>query len=481
MSRIPPGRVLVLVLALMAHAFPGGAAPDAEPLAPEDFAFGRPVEIETTGPLQTLLLDLPVYRGSVEARLADLRVMNAAGEPVPHAVRTLPEPDMPEAVHVALPFFELHAPEAQSAGAFPYQIRAELSETGAVLEIDSRPPAPATTTEASPLPLAYLVDASQLDAPVESLVFDLAEAVRADEHSGFVVPVRIEGSDDLARFAPIGPRAALARLEESGHRIEKRDVVLRPSRHRYLRVRFPADPLPVRVTGVRVRLAPPVEPTPRVATIVPGRPIADEPGGFLFDLGGRIPVDRAQVLHPETNSVLRARLLSAPEPDGPWQSHFDGLLYDLSYELAPGEGESIRNPDVALPVTRHRYLKLLVDGGHAGGTPRLEVRWRPEQLLFVTRGAAPYRLAYGRHAAPAAPFAAAELLAAERSLPEPLARQTARLGPQHALGDPSVLEPPPPPRPYRTFALWGVLLATVAVVLALGISLLRQIRADEPG
>jgi hypothetical protein len=58
--------------------------------APADFAFGVP--LETSGPQALFQVELPpaVYEGVVRADLADLRVFNAAGEPVPHAF--LPRP-----------------------------------------------------------------------------------------------------------------------------------------------------------------------------------------------------------------------------------------------------------------------------------------------------------------------------------------------------------------------------------------------------
>lgn len=465
-------RSALAVLAVVAISAEG--ARGEPPLAPEDFAFGRAIELEAEGPLQTVLLDASVYRGSVEPRLADLRVMNAAGEPVPHAVRQLRGPTRRESDVVPLPFFELDAPAAPdpaAGGASSFRLRAEVSESGALVEIDSRPPASATPSPATPPPRAYLIDASQVDAAIERLELELGDGA-----DGFVVPVRVEASDDLVRFTSIG-EGVLARLEQGGHRIEKRDLDLAGSRHRYLRIRWPAARLPVRVTGVRAHRRPAVEPPPRARTRVAGEPIPGEPGAFRFDLGGAIPTDGAQVFLPEANTLLQARIHSSPTRDGPWQLRHDGLLYRFEY------GETLRNPEIAWPVSRDRYVKLETtpepDPGSAA--PELEVRWYPEQLLFIARGASPYQLVYGRHGAAPTPFEASEILQARPASAEPLPRATARLGPQGPRGDASLLEPAPPPRPYRTYALWAVLLLAVAVVLALSISLLRQMRKDADG
>ena len=99
---------LRILLAAMAVAVSGPLSASAEErLARGDFAYGREVELRTSGPLQTLLLDLPIYRGTVEPRLADLRVFNAAGEAVPHAIRSLAQPESRLDDFAELPLFRL--------------------------------------------------------------------------------------------------------------------------------------------------------------------------------------------------------------------------------------------------------------------------------------------------------------------------------------------------------------------------------------
>lgn len=454
----------------------GGAAAEDDALRPEDFAHGRAIETTSDAPLQTLLVDLPVYQGSVEPDLADVRVMNGAGEPVPHAVRRLAGTDREARDDVALPLFALRRAdpgepatkgvEVGSAAARSYRIRAEVSESGALVEVESEPPG-AETGEGPPP--AYLLDASQLSAAVVRLEFDLAPG-----QAGFVVPVRVEGSNDLMHFDRLLDRAALVRLEQDGHQIDKSHVDLPAARRRYLRVSWPAAPLPVQVKGVRAKLKPGRAAKPRERTRVTGRPVDDEAGAFLFDLGGDVPIDRAQVLLPQTNTLVQASVYSGLTAEGPWRLGHDGVLYDLQY------GETLRNPEIRLPVMRRRFVKLVVapgGGGIGSGTPQLEVSWHPEQLLFIRRGEPPFRLVYGRSGGEPTPFGTSELL---KAWPEPrreLPRASAHLGDEFPLGDPSVLEPPAPPLPYRTWALWGVLLLAVGGVLAMSASLLRQMRS----
>jgi len=479
MSSSLRGAVAALFALTSGAAFAAGDA-----LAPSDFAWGRAVETQRSDALQTLLLDLPIYRGSVGPELSDLRVFNGAGEVVPHAIRPLADPSEQEGALVPVPLFRV--PEGSALARAAASARAlgsgrgsivvhaedggdvaiEIASDGAIRRVG---PDPAAGSEAR-LPSAYLVDLSQLERPVVGL-----ELALAAEPAEFVAPLRVDASDDLQLLDPVNLRAVLVRLDQAGQRIERSEVPLAGGKRRYLLLSG-AEPLPVEVTAVRARLAPVVEPPPRERERIEGTRAPDEHVAFVFDLGGAIPVDRVQVELPAANTVVEAQLYSAAEASGPWLHHFSGVLYQLDRP----DG-ALRNAEVVVPPIRRRYFKLAVDekgGGLGGGVPALEVAWMPEQLLFVARGSRPFALGYGRAQVDGARFDAAELI--RSALPRDadprreIPRETARLGPVRAVGDPSVLEPRAEPVAPRTLALWAVLVGSVAIVLALSVRLLRR-------
>jgi len=449
------------------------ARADAPALAPDDFAWGRAIETRSTDPLQTMLLDLPVYRGVVGADLADVRVFNGAGEVVPHAIRALVDPHEEEGARVSVPLFRV--PEgsalAQRAGdgprsERPRDVAIEIASNGAIVRV-----APESASEAPvpQRPAAYLLDLSQLERGAVGL--DLA---LAPEPAEFAVALRVEASDDLVHFAVLDAHAALARLDQAGHRIERSRVELPGVSQRYLLLSG-AQPLPVEITAVRAQLAPVVEPPPRQRERITGVQAPGDDTAFVFDLGGAIPVDRVQVDLPVANTVVEAQLSSAAAADGPWLPHFAGVLFHLE----SSEG-ALRNAELTVPPIRRRYFKLAVSekgGGLGGGAPALEVAWVPEQLAFVARGAGPYALGYGRAQTEPERFDAGELF---RSVlppdvdPRDFPRETARLGPERAVGDTSVLAPRAEPTSPRTIALWAVLVGAVAFVFALSVRLVRQ-------
>ena len=345
-----------------------------------------------------------------------------------------------------------------------------MASDGAIVRVVSQ--SAAAGADEPHRPSAYLVDLSQLKRPVVEL-----ELALASEPAEFVVPLRIEASEDLVHFAPVSAHGALARLDQAGHRIERNQVELPGVERRYLLLSSTADGLPVEVTSVRARLATVVAAPARARERISAER-AD--GAFVFDLRGAIPVDRVQVDFPAPNTVVEAQLASADQLEGRWLQHFSGVLYELEPADAP-RGEALRSQAIAVAPVRHRYFKLTVaekGGGIGGGTPEVEVAWYPEQLLFVARGAPPYTLGYGRSQTENTRFDARELI--ESAVPpdaqghREVPRETARLGVVQTVGDPSVLLPRSEPLAPRTLALWGVLVGAVAIVLALSVRLLRR-------
>ena len=190
-------------------------------------------------------------------------------------------------------------------------------------------------------------------------------------------------------------------------------------------------------------------------------------------MGGEIPIDRVQIDLPASNTLVEALLYSGESATGPWIYHRSGLLYEL------GNRHSVRNPEIVWPTSRHRYVKLVVSskgGGLGSGTPVLEATWIPEQLLFITRGAPPYRLGYGRALVARTNFDAGDLITTTHTDEQKVARETARLGDEYPVAGDSVLLPPDEPLSGRTLALWAVLAVSVGMVLAMSTRLLRQMR-----
>lgn len=144
------------------------------------------------------------------------------------------------------------------------------------------------------------------------------------------------------------------------------------------------------------------------------------------------------------------------------------------------QGKALTGPRLHVFRQRVRFYELRVDRSRVGlgaGTPTLATYHTPEQLLFLLRGSGPFTVAYGRHGVRRQRFEPDELLGLLPPQAGGGAAQPARarLGEKHDLGGARLLAAPAPEVPYKTYALWAVLIAGVGL---LGFLAYRLARSD---
>ena len=445
-------------------------------VSPEDFAFGRLIEPVSGAALQRLTLDMAVYRGSVGSALSDLRVFNASGRAVSHAIlHSKPEQVMPEERR-EVPYFVVPAsnqnPSEQES--YPALLRSigvetELSGDGVVLRLKPSDPA---KLENSKLQYAreYLLDMGTIDQPVSRV-----EVVFEANVVNFMAAMHVSTSRDLEHFETVKTRAAIAVLEQGGHRIKQTSIPLPVSQYQYVRLRWLGAVPAARLLSISAVLSPETVPNPRSQQRLSGKPISDRVGEFLYDMKGSVPADSAQIHLSQANSVVKANLYSSFASEGPWRQHFSGLLYQLE------QAETLRNAEIRLRLNRDRYFKLVVlndTAGVGGEAPDLEVTWLPEELIFVAQGDAPFTLAYGSANVSDASFNAKELFASAGGEKGILPTEQAKLKPEFELGGEAALVAKKPPTATSTYVLWFILLLAVGIVLLLSFRLLRSMKSS---
>ena len=163
-----------------------------------DFVRGVGIRTEAGGSLYRVLLPDDVYDTTTRADLADMRVLNAAGDAVPHTLRQVPRAIGAEAEWRSVPSFPMT--DAQSA--LPARTHVRIGADGAVLEVTNERSAGRATT-------SYLIDASGVKEPLAKIGFtwDAAPGVT------FLAPVSVSASDDLNRWRTVVSSAAIAQLQ----------------------------------------------------------------------------------------------------------------------------------------------------------------------------------------------------------------------------------------------------------------------------
>jgi hypothetical protein len=441
----------------------------------EDYAYR--VELATSGnqPAWRAALPAEVHRGVVRADFADLRVVNGAGEAVPFALLSGGEKPATAQPVLPLPLFPVLRNPAASAAGLDLQVR--QSADGTLVSLSSKAPAVAGASA----PAWWIADASQVTEPLGELRLEWAAT------DGVAASLRIEGGDDLKTWRVLADRAPLVDLRVDGRALRQDRVEFAPARVRYLRLTIDGQggPLPI-ITGLKGVTAVASTEAPRRVVKASGRAAAAQPLEVEFDLGGRFAVDRVGFALPQVNTLSPAEILVRDRPADPWRP----LTQTVVYRLAPKVrgGDELKSPPITVGPTTARYWLLRLDargGGVGQGEVGIEAGYAERHVVFVARGAAPFRLEYGqrvgageRDARSGAALSLMTLLPGYREgdewrLPEAVSGTVTTVNPD------AVRQTLATDLDLKKLALWSVL---VAGVLLLGFFAFRLMRGSgSPG
>lgn len=437
-----------LALALALWLLP---TPAVGQVSPENFARGAELRVEGGSIFRVVLPD-DVYETVTRPDIGDIRVLNADGDVVPHALR-MPSPGAAAEAWHTVPSFPM--PDLRPGVSGRTQVR--LDANGAVLEVTRGTPRQATT--------AYLVDLTAVDVPVARLELSWT----APDDLTFLARVDVQASNDLSTWRTIVSSAALARLERGDLALTQNEIELPQSdmRYRYLRISWPRELSAVALTDVRVQeRSAGAQPETRWRTVTADH--VEGTGTVVYDAGGLFPVEHVDLEFAGAN-VVSVVVRSRPSPSADWEQRYGGLFYSLQET----DG-NIRNAPARIGRTADRFWSIERAGGGAwtaAQAPRLKLGWHPHELVFVAQGTAPFTLVYGSARVEAAD---APLDAPLRQLEEAVRGRevrTATLGAPRTLGGADALRPP---LPLRRAVLWTVLVAAVALLAWLAVRTVRD-------
>jgi hypothetical protein len=389
-------------------------------------------------------------------------VFNAHGEPVPIALAGDPGAVREAPRVVALPIVPVSR-LAPAPGAKGAEVTIRMSD-GTVVEVRGKG-APARK---SAVPTAYLIDSSQVEDRLAAFVVDWNAAPGTE-----VVRVSVDASDDLQGWRRAGG-ASVVRLSQGGRVLEQPRVALgSATKAKYYRMTW-SGASDFRLRSARAELVSEVRRAPRETLTVAGR-AGEKPGEFVFDLGARLPVESLRIVPAEPNSVAPFAILTREPPQAEWQRVTSAVFYRIERN-----GTEVESP--ALDIGRHAAREWMArtdpnTGGIGSTPPRLEVQWRPRQVVFVARGPGPFRLAFGNPDAKGSWLSVSTLIPGYRHGDE-LKLPEAKVG---------AVEGGPPPRLAflparmaelgpRKIALWATLIVAVFVLGFMAWRLHRQMQ-----
>ena len=428
----------------------------------DDYASQWPLALQDAdGGAYRVVLDREVYRQLQSPQLQDLVVVNAQGTPVATAVFPADAPLAQAGANVVVPWFPL--PVDVDGPTRDIAAISEIATDGSLRRVELRAPGTSATASGDG---GFVIDASQLRGAVAALRF------RWSDDAAFDRGYRVSASDDLKQWRDVDAYARLVQLLNNGQRIVEDRIALPAVQARYLRL-LPQPPqaAALQLTGVTAERVGQVAAPALQWEQLQGRKV-EGPGGLAFDfvLDGRFPVEAADVVSAG-NSTRGWTLESRDDDASPWQSAASPWV---AYRIDSG-GTSSRSPPQPLQGnSRHRHWRLRARESFEGPAPVLRRGYRPEVVVFLAEGDAPFALLAGsarasRQDAPLPQLV--EALRAERGRDWQPA--TAALGTRESLAGDAALQPLAPPTDWKRWLLWGVLIAGALLVAGFAFSLLR--------
>ena len=424
-----------------------------------NFATQVPLTLSGEGPWYRLDLPLAVQLRARQADLADVRVFNAAGEAQAYSLTREQAPSGERLQLHEVKWFPLY--DSADAGSAVPNVRVQSNAAGTLVQVQ-----PSSQLEAGEeVRRGWLLDASAIKAPLQQLILDWSS-----EQDGFQ-RFSIEASDDLQHWQAWG-EGQVARLSFADERVEQHEVALPGQRARYLRLLWHTPQAAPVLTSAQLQSLTSSTPAQPLAWSEPVAGSRTPAGEYTWQLPMGLRVERLQVQLSEANSLAPVTLAGRRDSSLPWQTLSSGLLYRLTQN-----GQDVVQDQLQLPGQVVQQLKLMVDdrGGDLGTeAPSVRYAVRATQLVFLARGAGPYRLALGSTSEKTASLPLATLI------PDISPKRLESLGQARVEEGTVVTSPVVAPLPldqgtdWKMLGLWAVLLLSVLFLATMAFSLLRK-------
>ena len=425
-----------------------------------DYRTQVPLTLSGEGPWYRLEVPMALRLAAHFGDLRDVRVFNAEGEAQAYALTAGAAEQSETRTATAVKWFPLYSDVDAPAGA--PAIRVERTTSGTIVEVG--PEAVTRTDQHDQVLRGWLLDASAVDAPLNTLSLDWQSG--KDGFQRF----SIEASDDLQNWSRWDD-GQVARLAFADERIEQRDISLPGQRARYLRLLWLAPQQAPQLTAAELsstthsRVPAPLSWSDALPSV------AGKEGEYSVDLPVPLPLELLRVELSQANTLAPVSVSTRRDAKDSWQPLARGLLYRL-----PENGKEVIHDELQLPGQWVQHLRLQVDprgGGLGKAAPIVRIGVRATQLVFLARGDAPYVLALGNANGKANSLPLATLIPGYDD--QRLAKLgLAKAGEAVASATPSATAAPAASVDWQRYGLWGVLLVGVALLIGMALSLLRS-------
>lgn len=387
---------------LMGVAAAVASAVAADAPASAALRYSAPVTVSQPAPFVQLALPVSVYANSRQPGLADLRLLDAAGQRVPFALLA-PRDDALQTREQLKPATLYALPPGPVGEGLPSSV--ELVVQGERISLRQRSAVPPTAAKPSAGWLFDLGEKPKLDTASTAATPPAPQRLRlrwsgpAEFSAGF----SIDTSDDLRQWrrGSSGQLMALA-APAGGAALTQPLVMLDGVPGRFVRLAWHNPAQAPQITAAdavtdnaeAVQRDSPTELRLTAAAAPAGSKDADPAAAHALqlDLGGVLPLRSLDLALPAGTRVVPLRVQQRWRDNEPWRDAAQGVVYRIERE-----GAVLRSPPLVLN-TQARYLRLLPDERgpalDAASTP-VVLQAQLARLVFATQGTPPFRLLVG--------------------------------------------------------------------------------------
>jgi hypothetical protein len=449
-----------------------------------DFAYAWPLATAAESSAYQIEITPEVYAALFDPELRDLEVFNAADEAVPLQAVAFDTQVLYHEERVKLPSFALPR-NADDQASDDLHIQIERDAAGRLRKLDTQ----TGNARAASTRTDYLLDASAIDAQIESLWLQDANST-----SALNAQFAVDASDDLQHWHTLVDAASVMDLRQNDATLVRRQIVLAQAHAKYLRLRrldngttlgagFSVEARLISLTNVqrpgRQWIDVPLSAQDARSTIAPASTGHSQPPiGYQYLLPGALTVEALRVTLASDNSIAEMSALSRTGTQG-WNQRAHFTAFRLRQD-----GALLSNDEIALGNgLRSREWRL--EPAQALSVPAsLRVAYRPERFVFLAQAPAPYRLVAGQRNERRgdAPVNAA-LMQLRTHLGHDWQPPLVTLGARETLrgaAASAALAPTPEAYPWKSWLLWTLLIGGAAVVGFMALQLLKQTRPPKP-
>ena len=445
-------------------------------LGADDFAWRATLSVPPGAPVVRVALPADALLHMQSPLSADLRVFNAAGATVPHAVWA---PDAHPALAVVL---------TRSYPAYAlFDARPNPLHTTDVLQLRLDRGAQGDTVWAH---LAAQAGGAPTPQPqpqaLPSVLFDTRNEVQTlaalqlqvQLPANTLVPIIVETSADLTHWQTVPTQAPLFRFEGEGAPVSETLQLLSPLHleGKYLRLSWPPQHR-VALSSLLGRPVSAAAVVPRPSTLLPAARV-EAGSSQIWPLTFGTPVAELHLLTHTPNTWLALQVQGRLDGAQPWANLGNTVVFRWD-----AQGQTHSNPPMRLPATSARWLRVQTVNGMSLPPQGLQARiaFDPVTVAFVANGSPPFTLAVGRPNTPAAAVDREGLLSSLPGRPQDLPWAAVQaVSTDAATPLPSWLVGVLPAGfALRDVVLWTVLVAGVLSLAAVALALVRQLKSKS--